>query len=188
MKKIFIFFTVIFLNFSVLANETDWLIETADEGDPVAQNNVGYNFLYGLNGFDQDTDKAIKYLNLAAGQEQVNAMTTVGWFYFTGEFGAPKDNEQAIYWSQKASDLGFTVASYNMGFFYYSGLAGLNQDLDLAKKYWLLCASQWINSEGLHSSTPDGFLEEINQYNPNPSKEMIKLRDFFITLLKSENA
>ena len=75
-----------------------------------------------------------------------------------------------------------------MGFFYYSGLVGLDQDLDLAKKYWLLCASQWINSEGLHSSTPDGFLEEINQYNPNQSKEMIKLRDFFIILLKSENA
>jgi hypothetical protein len=186
-KKILIFISVIFVNFSVLAEDIKWQIEMADEGDPIFQNNVGYSFLYGLNGFPKDIDKARKYLNMAAEQEQVNAMTTVGWFYFTGEFGAPRDNEQAIYWNQRASDLGFTIASYNLGFFYYSGLAGLEQDLVQAKKYWLLSASQWVNSDGLHTSTPEGLLEEINEHNPNPSKEMIKLRDFFIMLLKSEN-
>ena len=188
MKKIFIFIAIVCINFSVLADDIKWLIEKADAGDPIAQNNVGYNYLYGLNGFKKDTDKAIEYLNLAANQEQVNAMTTVGWFYFTGEFGAPKDNEQAIYWNQRASDLGFTVASYNMGFFYYSGFVGLDQDLKQAKKYWLLSASQWINSEGLHGSTPEGLLEEINQYNPKPSKEMIELRDLFIMMLRSQDA
>ena len=187
MKKISILISIIFLNFSVLADDINWQIEKADEGDPIYQNNVGYNFLYGINGFSKDLDKAIKYLNMAAEQEQVNAMTTVGWFYFTGEFGAPKDNEQAIYWNQRASDLGFTIASYNLGFFYYSGLAGLEQDLVEAKKYWLLSASQWINSEGLHSTTADELLLEINQYNPSPSKEMIKLRDMFIMMLKSDN-
>ena len=187
MKKILILISIIFINFSVLADDKIWLIEKANEGDPVAQNNLGYNHLYGLNGFKQDTEKAIKYLNLAADQEQVNAMTTVGWFYFTGEFGALKDNEQAIYWNQRASELGFTIASYNMGFFYYSGFVGLDQDLNQAKKYWLLSASQWINSEGLHSTTAEELLAEINQYNPNPSKEMIELRDMFIVMLKSES-
>ncbi len=187
MKKILVYISLIFLNFSVLADDIKWQIEKADEGDPIYQNNVGYNFLYGINGFSKDLDKAIKYLNMAAEQEQVNAMTTVGWFYFTGEFGAPKDNEQAIYWNQRASDLGFTIASYNLGFFYYSGLVGLEQDLVEAKKYWLLSASQWINSEGLHSTTADELLLEINQYNPNPTKEMIKLRDMFIMMLKSDN-
>ena len=187
MKKILVYISLIFLNFSVLADDIKWQIEKADEGDPIYQNNVGYNFLYGINGFSKDLDKAIKYLNMAAEQEQVNAMTTVGWFYFTGEFGAPKDNEQAIYWNQRASDLGFTIASYNLGFFYYSGLVGLEQDLVEAKKYWLLSASQWINSEELHSTTADELLLEINMYNPNPTGEMIKLRDMFIMMLKSDN-
>ena len=187
MKKILILISIIFINFSVLADDKNWLIKKANEGDPVAQNNLGYNHLYGLNGFKQDTEKAIKYLNLAADQEQVNAMTTVGWFYFTGEFGAPKDNEQALYWNQRASELGFTIASYNMGFFYYSGLVGLDQDLSKAKKYWLLSASQWINSKGLHDAKAEELLVEINQYNPNPSKEMIELRDLFISMLKSES-
>ena len=34
--------------------------------------------------------------------------------------------------------------------------------------------------------TAEGLLEEINEYNPNPTKEMVKLRDFYILLLKSE--
>ena len=133
------------------------------------------------------SENAIKYLNLAAEQEQVNAMTTIGWIYFTGKFGAPKDNDQAIYWNQRASDLGFTIASYNIGFFYYSGLVGLDQDLTKAKKYWLLSASQWVDSGGLHSTTAEELLDEINQYNPNPTKEMVKLRDLFIMMLRSEN-
>ena len=187
MNKIFIFLIILSLNFSVLADDKELLVDKANQGDPIAQNNAGYNYLYGRNGFTEDLENAIKYLNLAAEQEQVNAMTTIGWIYFTGEFGAPKDNDQAIYWNQRASDLGFTIASYNIGFFYYSGLVGLDQDLTKAKKYWLLSASQWVDSGGLHSTTAEELLDEINQYNPNPTKEMVKLRDLFIMMLRSEN-
>ena len=191
MKKILFLILFSIFTFSVSANEIDKLTKLADNGDPIAQNNLGHYYLYLSDDNPDDKellDKAIYYLNAAAEQEQVNAMTTVGWTYFTGEHGAPKDNEQAIYWNQRASDLGFTIASYNMGFFYYSGLAGLDQDLVMAKKFWLLSASQWVNSEGLHETTAQELLDEINQYNPNPTNEMIKLRDFFIMLLKSEGA
>lgn len=168
------------------ADNHQGLIELADEGDAIAQNNLGHYYLYRSENNPENLDKAIYYLNSAAAQEQVNAMTTVGWTYFTGDYGAPQDNEQAIYWNKKASDKGFTIASYNMGFFYYSGLAGLEQDLDEAKRYWFLSASQWVNSDELHSARADGLLEEINQYNPSPSKKMIELRDLFISLLKSQ--
>ena len=98
MKKIL--FTIILLlslqtfSFSVQADD---LVKDANNGDAVSQNNLGFNYLYGINGYSKDIEKAIKYLNLAAAQEQVNAMTTVGWTYFTGEYGAPKDNEQAMF-------------------------------------------------------------------------------------------
>ena len=112
-------------------------------------------------------------------------MTTLGWNYFLGENGAEQNDEQAILWNARASELGFPVATYNLGFFYYSGLAGVKQDLSKAKQYWLLCASQWIETWNHGSSTPEDLLEEINSFNPNPSEEMIKLRDLFISLLKS---
>ena len=186
--KVFIAVLVLIFSFQswTKADDISDLTKLADSGDPVAQNNLGHYYLYRSDDNPENLEKAIHYLNAAAAQEQVNAMTTVGWTYFTGEHGAPKNNEQAIYWNQRASDLGFTVASYNMGFFYYSGFAGLEQDLIMAKKYWLLSASQWLNSEVLHGSTPQGLLDEINEYNPNPTEEMIQLRDFFINLLKSE--
>ena len=187
-----IFITVLVLIFSLQsltkADQLNDLIKDADNGDAIAQNNLGFNYLYGLNGFTKDTDKAIKYLNLAAEQEQVNAMTTVGWTYFTGEFGAPKDNEEAIYWNQRASDLGCATASYNMGFFYYSGFVGLEQSLSTAKKYWLLSASQYHDKDNICDASPDDLLKEINDYNSNPTNEMIQLRDLFIALIKSVEA
>ena len=188
MKKyiFFILYFLIFLNNSVKADYLSDLTKLADEGDAIAQNNLGHYYLYRSEGNAENLDKAIYYLNAAAAQGQVNAMTTVGWTYFTGDHGAPQDNEQAIYWNQRASDAGFTIASYNIGFFYYSGLAGLEQDLNMAKKYWLLSASQWVDSEGLHDARANELLEEINQYNPSPTKDMIILRDLFISLLKSK--
>jgi len=190
MKK-YSYFIVIFLFFFNTIAKSDYLsslTEEADNGDIISQNNLGNLYLYGSNEYEikKDIDKAVYYLSKAASQGQVNAMTTVGWTYFTGNHGATQNNDEAIYWNQKASDAGFTVASYNIGFFYYSGLAGLEQNLIMAKKYWLLSASQWLNSEGLHEATAEGLLKEINEYNPNPTKKMIKLRDSYILLLKSE--
>ena len=54
-----------------------------------------------------------------------------------------------------------------------------------SKKYWLLCASQWIDSSNHGNATPKELLDEINSFNKNPTKEMIELRDWFIKLLKS---
>ena len=181
---------ILTLSFQSLTKADDIkdLIKDADDGDAIAQNNLGYNYLYGQMGFAKDIEKAIKYLNLAAEQEQVNAMTTVGWIYFTGEFGAPKDNEEAIYWNQRASDLGCATASYNMGFFYYSGFVGLEQSLSTAKKYWLLSASQYHDKDNICDASPDDLLKEINDYNSNPTNEMIQLRDLFIALIKSVEA
>ena len=172
---------IIILTFSfqtlVKADDISDLTKLADSGDPVAQNNLGHYYLYRSDGNSEYLDKAIHYLNEAAAQEQVNAMTTVGWTYFTGEHGAPKNNKQAIYWNQRASDLGFTVASYNMGFFYYSGFVELDQNLITAKKYWLLSASQYLDKDNICDAPPDELLQEINDYNPNPTDEMIQLRN-----------
>ena len=188
MKKLslYVFLVLMFCNIG-FADELDDLKTLADSGDAVAQNDLGHLYLFGNRklGVSIDLDKGIEYLNKAAEQNQVNAMTTIGWSYFLGGNGAEQNNEEAIYWNKKASKLGFTVASYNMGFFYYSGLIGVKQDLLKAKKYWLLSASQWIDSPNHGGATPQELLDEINYFNNNPSEEMIELRDWFINLLKS---
>ena len=191
MKK-FKYILLIFcaFNFSNLYSDDfhTTLKKKADQGDAISQNDLGHMYLDGFPDYniEQDTDKAIYYLSKAAAQNQVNAMTTVGWVYFEGTHGAPVDYEEAVGWNKKASDLGCSIASYNMGLFYYGGLADLDQNLNEAKRFWLLSASQYINPKNICRADPDELLREINQKNKNPSKEMQELRDFFINLLKSE--
>ena len=191
MKKLkYILLIFCAFNFSNLYSDDfhTTLKKKADQGDAISQNDLGHMYLDGFPDYniEQDTDKAIYYLSKAAAQNQVNAMTTVGWVYFEGTHGAPVDYEEALGWNKKASDLGCSIASYNMGLFYYGGLADLDQNLNEAKRFWLLSASQYINPKNICRADPDELLREINQYNKNPSKEMQELRDFFINLLKSE--
>ena len=191
MKKIITAFLILFaINTSNVYSEDyhSYLKKKADQGDARSQNDLGHMYLDGFPDYNipKDHKKAIEYIIKAAEQNQVNAMTSVGWFLFTGEYGAPKNYEQAIAWNKKASDLGCSIASYNMGLFYYGGLADLDQDLNEAKRFWLLSASQNIDNYKKCTADADELLIEINQYNKNPSKEMQKLRDFYITLLKSK--
>ena len=191
MKKIITIFLVFFTCYISNVYAGDYhstLKQKADEGDAISQNDLGHLYLNGFPDYSipQDTEKAIHYLNKAAAQNQVNAMTTVGWVHFSGEYGAIKDNEQAVGWNKKASDLGCSTASYNMGFFYYGGWAGLDQDLIEAKRFWLLSASQYLDPKNKCRADPDELLNEINVYNKKPSKKMKELRDFYITLLKSK--
>ena len=191
MKKLkYILLIFYAFNFSNLYSDDfhTTLKKKADQGDAISQNDLGHMYLDGLPDYNipQDNDKAIYYLSKAAAQNQVNAMTTVGWVYFEGTHGAPVDYEEAIGWNKKASDLGCSIASYNMGLFYYGGLADLDQNLNEAKRFWLLSASQYIDPKNVCRADPNELLQEINAYNKNPSKEMQKLRDSFINLLKSE--
>ena len=192
MKKLKYIVLIFFaFNFSNLFSDDfhTTLKKKADQGDAISQNDLGHMYLDGFPDYniEQNTDKAIYYLSKAAAQNQVNAMTTVGWVYFEGTHGAPVDYEEAVGWNKKASDLGCSIASYNMGLFYYGGLADLDQNLNEAKRFWLLSASQYIDPKNICRADPDELLQEINQYNKNPSKEMRELRDFFINLLKSKS-
>ena len=126
----------------------------------------------------------MEYINKAANQGQVNAMTTLGWNYFTGEDGVKKDFDKAIYWTKKAADLGtHGIPTYNLGLFYFQGLAGLSQDLNQAENKWNLACKQWPNNNSY--SPPQEILEEINTFSKNLNRKMLKIRDNFIACISS---
>jgi len=182
MKKTLIIF-IFFLSRTLFAGDLIVLQMQADNGDPIAQNNLGWTYLYEYNEYniEKNTEKGSFYIRRAAEQNQVNAMATLGWNSFTGEQGFIQNDLEAIYWNEQASNLGFAISSYNLGFFYYSGLAGLEKNLLKAQEYWILSVEQWSSSS--HGSTPDSLLEEINLYNNEPNKKMILLRDAYINCL-----
>ena len=81
MKKLslYVFLVLMFCNIG-FADELDDLKTLADSGDAVAQNDLGHLYLYGNKelGVSIDLDRGIDYINKAAEQDQVNAMTTIG--------------------------------------------------------------------------------------------------------------
>ena len=117
-----------------------------------------------------------------------NAMIALGWNYFIGISGFEQNNEKAILWSKRASDLGWSIASSNLGLFYYAGLAGVEQNLSKAHHYYLLAAEQWDNSitKESESYSPENLIKEMNQYNPNPTKEFARLRDLYFDAIKDK--
>ena len=124
----------------------------ADNGDPIAQNNLGWTYLYEYNEYniEKNTEKGSFYIRRAAEQNQVNAMATLGWNSFTGEQGFIQNDLEAIYWNEQASNLGFAISSHNLGFFYYS--------------------EEEITSEYAYIPEGDGYgCSDLTAFNYNPT-------------------
>ena len=212
MKK-FIVILFLFWNQSAFAEcKFSDLEKKANSGDAYSLYLVGSIYLdpdrtknwHGAQGclVEKNLKLGKKYLDLAAKKEVSGALVTLGWHYFTGEDGFEKDFAKAITYNQRAaaSKVGEAqyVGSYNIGFFYYTGV-GVKQDLGEAAYWFSLSAKQILDlikfqkekgfyKESNWTNNSKEILDEINKYNPNPTLEMIKVRDAYIYFLKNRDA
>ena len=97
------------------------LRQAAENGDPLAQNNLGYAYAIGQ-GVAPDTESALKWLNRAIASGFVAAQFNLGVLYEYG-FGVPKDYAKALANFQIAANQGFTPAENKLGLFYEKGWA-----------------------------------------------------------------
>jgi TPR repeat protein len=114
-------------------NDTMNLIEEADNGDVEAQLEVGYNFLFGGNGFIKDSQKAISYLKSAADSNNASAMYWLGYIYETGE-GITKNQETASHYFLASANNGDSRAKVEIGYRYLYGIGGISKDFKQAKQ------------------------------------------------------
>ena len=71
MKIFSIIFIVLFFNNICYSDYIQDLKRGADSGNPVAQNDYGYNLIYGLNGVEENDKLGMEYIRKAAsGQPQ----------------------------------------------------------------------------------------------------------------------
>jgi len=89
----------------------------ADQGDAVAQNNLGVMYANGQ-GVPQDYAQALIWTRKAANQGDAVAQNNLGVMYRDGE-GVALDYAQAMIWFRKAADQGDAVAQNNLGGIYY---------------------------------------------------------------------
>ena len=95
------------------------LIRQAEQGDAVAQYNLGFSYAYGT-GVAQDDALALAWYRRAAEQGLAAAQHHLGVMYANGE-GAPQDFTEAITWLRRAAAQDYSTARYHLGVMYSDG-------------------------------------------------------------------
>ena len=138
MKK---FLSIIFIIFvsviSSFAANIDELKKAAEQGDALAQCNLGNCYAFG-DGVEKNPTEAVKWCRKAAEQGYAQAQYNLGTCYDFGN-GVEKNLSEAVKWYRKAAEQGNATAQYNLGICYYKGTGMIQNNI---KAYaWIAVAS-----------------------------------------------
>jgi len=118
----------------------DWYEKAANQGDIDAQYKAGImcddHKYYGVKG---TSDKAIKYLELAANKDHAQAQIRLGGIYLNNK--AKRDYQKALYWFEQSANQGHADGQYYLGVMYSNGYNVVKKDLKKAYE-WLEKASK----------------------------------------------
>jgi TPR repeat protein len=104
-----------------------WWRKAADQGDPEAQNALGFMYVVG-EGVPKDYAHALSWFHKSAAQGFPNAQTAIGSMYRDG-YGVPKDYAQAEIWYRKAIAQGYEDAKKKLAALKRESVAGNEQGL-----------------------------------------------------------
>ena len=121
------------------AEAVRWYRLAAEQGDAIAQNNLGVMYRDGQ-GVPQDDAEAVRWYRLAAEQGHAGAHGSVGFMYANG-LGVRQDEAEAVRWYRLAADQGDADAQFNLGIMYRNG-RGVPQDDVEAVRWYRLAAEQ----------------------------------------------
>ena len=125
-------------------NNIDELKAKADGGDLEAQLDLGYMYLYGVNGTNIDYKQALTYYEMAAKQDSAVAYNNLGSLYFSG-IGTDVDYPKAIHFFEEAARLGSSDAAVNLAIIYLGSDTNKSEE-DFKKIHQLLEQAQSENS------------------------------------------
>ena len=131
MKRLFLFFTAVFMITSVAMGQIQ---------DILSDDDIAYhNTLMGRWHYNRkEYAEAVSLFEKAAEQGNAEAQYSLGRCYYNGE-GVGKDFTKAVSWFDKAAEQGYAEAQYKLGRCYYYG-EGVNKDHAKAV-YWFAKAA-----------------------------------------------
>jgi tetratricopeptide (TPR) repeat protein len=121
------------------AEAVKWYRKAAEQGNAVAQNNMGWCYANGI-GVDQDYAEAAKWYRKAAEQGEAAAQSNLGWCYENGK-GVAQDYAEAVKWYRLAAEQGNAIAQNIMGGCYAKG-EGVDRDFEEAVMWWRRASEQ----------------------------------------------
>jgi TPR repeat protein len=122
----------------------DELVKKAESGDVEAQLDLGYMYLYGVNGVNADYKQSLHYYELAANKGNAIALNNLGSLHFNG-IGTEVNYAKAIEFFKTASNLGSDDASVNLAIIYL-GDSNSNRTPDTYEKVFTLLEKAKNNS------------------------------------------
>ena len=105
------------------------LLERAEQGDAVAQNDLGSRY-YAGRGVERDDAEAARWIRLAAAQGYAPAQYNLGLLHFRNR-GVAGNDAEAARWYRAAAEQGYPPAQAGLGYLYIYG-AGVEADHVLA--------------------------------------------------------
>lgn len=107
--------------------------KAAEQGDALAQYNLGQYYEIGIN-MDEDESMAFEWYSKAAKQGLVEAQDALGRCYHSG-IGVERNDKEAVKWWLEAAKQGNMAAQNSLGICYAKG-QGVEQDYEEAMKWW----------------------------------------------------
>ena len=105
------------------------LREQAEQGDAVAQTELGSRY-YSGRGISQDDAEAARWIRMAAEQGHAPAQYDLGLLYFRSR-GVRGDDTEAATWYRRAAEQGYAPAQGGLGYMFAYG-AGVDENYVLA--------------------------------------------------------
>ncbi|MFN6018112.1 MAG: tetratricopeptide repeat protein [Verrucomicrobiota bacterium] len=109
------------------------LIVKAEQGDALAQHNLGYSY-YAGEGVEKNETEALKWFRKAAKQGLAKAQYNLGGFYQSGT-GVEKNETEAVSWYRKASEQGFAKAQFKLGLCHMTGKGVVKNEAEAVRWY-----------------------------------------------------
>ncbi len=145
-----------------------WFRKAADQGDPAAQNQLGYLYSFGI-GVQRDDEQAFRWFARAAGAGWQPAKLNLAVMYLKGA-GVPRDPKLACQLLIELAQKGNARAEGYVGVMYLTGY-GVEQDRRVAEE-WFTKAAKGKNPEGEYAM---GSLYSIASDHPHDFPKAVRL-------------
>jgi len=138
----------------ITENSVFWLRKSAQAGDIMDQNTLGYIYTNGM-GVPQDYAEAIVWYRKAAERGDVGAQTGLGYLYGCG-LGTKRDFAEAARWHRKAAENGSDYSQVQLAF-QYARAQGVPKDPEEAV-FWFRKAADLGNVEAVEELKKRGLV------------------------------
>lgn len=145
--------SVYFMGHQDFASALLWYNRSAKQGDPVAQDGLGYLYLSGQ-GVKKDEKLANIYFRKSAEQGYAD-----GQFYLGKSLLNARQYKEGAYWSEKAARQGNVDAQFNMALLYKDGL-GVKQDVGYMYFWFNVAARNGNEKSQMVMKKMDTMLDE----------------------------